>query len=71
MSKSRSSPPPRRAPGVQKRPADALEARQLTARITGDRRAAELLQLEMRRLARRLGLTVARVSIRRISPPAI
>ena len=71
MSKSRSAPPPRRAPRVQKPPAQSHEARQLTARIKGDRRAAELLQLEMRRLARRLGLTVASVSIRRISPPAI
>jgi hypothetical protein len=46
MRKSRPAPARRRTP------------RQLTARITGDRRAAEILQLEMRRLARRLGLTV-------------
>ena len=58
MRKSRPAPARRRTP------------RQLTARITGDRRAAEILQLEMRRLARRLGLTVASVRVRRVNPPS-
>jgi hypothetical protein len=67
MSKRRPAPSPRRAPRVSKRPA-APQARQVTARIAGDRRAAELLQLEMRRLARRLGLKVDSVRIRRVTP---
>lgn len=55
------------------RPRSALRrpaTREVTARISGDRRTAEALQLEMQRLARQLGLTVGRVSIRRVNPPA-
>jgi hypothetical protein len=41
---------------------------QLTVRVAGDRRVAEALQLEMRRLARRFGLKVGSVRIRRVDP---
>lgn len=57
---------------TRKRPARAahVEPPQLAVRVTGDRRAAEALQLQMRRLARRFGLTVGRVRIRRVEPPS-
>jgi hypothetical protein len=41
----------------------------ITVRMTLDRRAAESLQLEFRRLARRLGLAVASVRIRKVGRP--
>lgn len=47
-------------------PRRKVAERQLTMRVAGDRRAAELLQLEIRRLARRLGLHVAAVRVRRV-----
>lgn len=56
-----SKPGPARSRGRLARP-------QLTVRVAGTRRAAELLQIEMRRLARRLGLTVGSVRIRRVEP---
>lgn len=40
--------------------------REVKLSVTGDRRAAESLQLEVRRLARRLGLAVTAVRIRRV-----
>jgi hypothetical protein len=43
---------------------------QLTVKVAGDRRVAEAVQLEMRRLARRFGLTVGSVRIRRVEPPS-
>lgn len=48
----------------------SIAKRQLTMRVTGDRKAAELLQLGVRRLARRLGLPVAAVRIRRVKSGA-
>jgi hypothetical protein len=43
---------------------------QLRVKVAGDRRVAEALHLEMRRLARRFGLTVGSVRIRRVEPPS-
>lgn len=58
----------KKAPARSRRRAAPAE---LTVKVTGDRRVAEALQLEMRRLARRFGLTVGRVRIRRVeSPPS-
>jgi hypothetical protein len=42
----------------------------ITARAVLDRRAVEVLELEMRRLARQLGLEVSAIRIRRVAAEA-
>jgi hypothetical protein len=43
---------------------------EITARVVLDRRAVAVLDLELRRLARQLGLEVAAVRIRRLAAEA-
>lgn len=44
--------------------------RSIALKVEGGRRVAELVQLEARRLARRLGVPIGAVRIRRVAQPA-